>query len=90
MLAVFERLAQNVEHVPMKLGQLVQEEDAVVRETDFPGTRCRTAPDEAGIGNRVVRSAERSGGDQSIFLGKEPGDGVNLRGFDCFFEGHGR
>ena len=46
---LFEGLAQRLEHVPAVLRQLVQEEDAAMRETGFTGTQPARAPsaDEA-------------------------------------------
>ncbi len=36
--ALFERLAQLLQHVAGELRQLVEKQDAIVREADFAGT----------------------------------------------------
>ena len=89
-LAVLERLAQHVEHVALEFGQLVQKQDAVVRQADFAGTRQRAAADQPRIGNGVVRRAERPGADQSVLLREQARDGVDLGGLDRFVEAHRR
>ena len=51
-------LAQALEHRSTKLGELVEEQDPVVREARFTGLRWHAAADEAGGCNAVVRGAE--------------------------------
>ena len=41
-----------------KFGQLVEEEQAVVRQRDFAGARHDAAADEPGVGDGVMRRAE--------------------------------
>ena len=53
--ATFERLAQGFEHAPIELGQLVEEQNALVRERDFARTRHAAATDERRGRRRVVR-----------------------------------
>src|SRR5262249_31329528 len=60
-VAVFQRLAHYFEHVAPELRQFVEEEDTVVGKRDFAGLRDGSAADETGIGNRVMRRAERTG-----------------------------
>lgn len=45
---VFKRLAHDFEYVAGKLGQLVEEEQAIVSKGDFAGTRNDSTPDESG------------------------------------------
>jgi hypothetical protein len=61
-LAGLERLAQRVEHVGQELGQLVEEEDAEVRERYLAGTRLGAAADQSGHAGRMVRRAEGAAG----------------------------
>ena len=58
--ALLERLAQAFEDVAAKLGELVEEENAVVRERQLAGARPRPAAEEAGGGNAVMRRAKRA------------------------------
>src|SRR5208283_1334518 len=55
-----ERLAQGVERLRLELGQLVQEQHAVVRERNLAGPRLRAAADERRHGGGVVRRAKRT------------------------------
>jgi len=89
-VAVFERLTHDFEDVAGKFGQLVEEEDAVVSQGDFAGTRDDAAADEACVGNGVVRSAEGALGDEPGFGIEDAGDGVDFGGLEGFFEGEGR
>ena len=59
-MAVFEGLAQHFEDVAPELGELVEEEDAVVGQGDLAGPRDCAAAGEAGVGDGVVRRAERA------------------------------
>ena len=52
----FERLAQHFKHVAREFGQLIQEQDAVMRQADFArARRSRAAADEPGVRHGVVR-----------------------------------
>src|SRR5438477_12002965 len=79
--ARFERLAQHLEHRAVELRQLVEEEDAMVRERDLPRPRRRAAADERHGGGRVMRRAERT---QPEELRTEHSfrDGLYRRGLD--------
>ena len=64
--AFFERLAQRVEHDGRELGQLVEEERAVMRERDLARAGARAPPaDERDRRCAVVRRAERAGADET-------------------------
>jgi hypothetical protein len=89
-VTVFERLAQDFENVAGKLGELVEEEDAVVGEGDFAGAGNGAAADEARVGDGVVRGAERPLGNESGFGVEDTGDGVDLGGLEGFVESEGR
>ena len=62
-VAVFQRLPHDLEDVAPEFRQLVEEKDAVVREGDFTGFGYGSAADQTGIGNRVMRRAKRTRGD---------------------------
>ena len=56
--AVLERLAQRVEHVAVELGQLVEEQDAVMRLRHQPRPQGRAAAHHGRVGGRVVGAEE--------------------------------
>ncbi len=56
--SLLERLAQRLEDVPAELGQLVEEEHAVVGEAHLARPRDGPAAHEGGVARRVVRAAE--------------------------------
>ncbi len=58
-VAVLERLAERLERVAAELGQLVEEEHAVVREADLARTRERPAADQPGV--EMVACGARNG-----------------------------
>ncbi len=58
--AILERLAQGLEHVAAKLGQLVEKEHAPMGERDLARTRRRAAAEQAGGGNGVMGRAKRA------------------------------
>ena len=62
--AVLQRLAQRLERGARELGQLVEEEHAVMGEARLAGYRDRAAADQAGGGDQVMRRAERALGHQ--------------------------
>jgi hypothetical protein len=64
--AQLHRLAEHLEDVAAELGDLVEEEHAVVGEGHLAWPRERATSGEAGGRDRVVRCAERSSGDQSL------------------------
>lgn len=57
-LAVLHGLPQGLQHVVGKLGELVQEEHALVRKGNLAGKHRTAAPDEAAGGDGVVGSPE--------------------------------
>ena len=88
--AVFERLAHHLEHVARKLRQLVQKEHAVVRQRNFAGARNDAAADQPGVGDGVVRRAERALRHQPGRGIEHAGDGMNLGGLERLFKGERR
>jgi len=79
-VTIFQGLTQGVEDVAVELGELVEEEDAVVGETDLAGPRNVSAPDEAGIGYAVMWGAERPCGYEGLVGAQKARNGVDLRG----------
>src|SRR5262249_9090345 len=57
--AVLERLAQRLEDMLLKFRELIEKQDATMRERDFTGMRRRAASDQTRDRDGVVRSAER-------------------------------
>jgi len=60
LFATFQRLAQHLEHVTAELRQLVEEENAVVRQRDFTRPRHRPAADQRLRRRRMMRRAHRT------------------------------
>ena len=56
---LLDRLPERLERGPPELRQLVEEEDAVVRERGLAGPWDRAAADQPGVRDGVVRRAER-------------------------------
>ena len=84
---ILERLAHDFEHVAREFRQLVEKEEAVVRERYFAGARHDAAADEAGVGDGVVRRAKGPLRDEARAGFEHAGNGVNLGGFERFFKG---
>ena len=76
-LPVLQRLAQRLQRRPRELRQLVEEQDAVMGEARLPRAGMRPAADEAGRGDRVVRSAERPLGDEASTATAQAGEAVD-------------
>ncbi len=88
-MAVLQRLAQNLQRAAFELGQLVEEEHAVVREGDFAGAGNRAATEQADVGDGVVRrahgaTAENGGAGECL-----PGGGVDAENLQRLVEGGG-
>ena len=84
--AVFEGLAEDLEDVAGELGELVEEEQAVVGEGDFAGAGDHAAADEAGVGDGVVGRAEGTMRDEAGVFIEDAGDGVDLGGLEGLFK----
>src|SRR6185503_2339518 len=86
---VLERLAQRLEHVLLKLGQLIEEENPEVGERDLARMRRTSASDEARYRDRVVRRAERAAAHQLAVSGEQARDGPDGRRLDHFLATEG-
>ena len=73
-----------------KLGQLIEEEQAIVSEGNFAGTGNDAAADESGVGDGVVRRAEGTLGNEAGRGIEHSGDGVDLGGLERFFKSERR
>ena len=63
---VLHRLAERLEDITAEFRQLVEEEDALVRQGDFAGRQVRAAADHPGIRHGVVRCPERRSAAQLV------------------------
>ena len=78
--AFFERLAQHFEHVARELREFVEKKHAVMRETDFTGTRVAdTTADQRRVGDRMMRRTERPRGDDRRPGRKQSDDRMDFR-----------
>src|ERR1035437_1894294 len=57
-LPVLDRLAERLQRDPVELGELVEKQDAIVRQSDFPWREMRAAADHGGVRDRVMWRAE--------------------------------
>ena len=80
--AVLQRLAQRLQRRARELGQLVEEQDAVVGQARLAGRGHAAAADEADGGDQVVRRAERPLGAPARPPRCMPGDAVDARHLD--------
>jgi len=82
--AVLQRLAQTLECIPAELGELVEEQHAVVRERDLTGTQeRRAAAEQAGERHGVMRGPERTRREHAAFP-QESRHRVELRRLERF------
>src|SRR5262249_12246165 len=76
---VLERLPQCLEHWSRELRQLVEQEDAPVRERDLAGSWAWPSTDDRRRRRAVVRRSERRLGDERTLRRKEADDRVDAR-----------
>jgi hypothetical protein len=86
---IAERLAQDLEDMALELGQLIQEQDAVVRQRHLTGHGQLTTADHADIGNGMVRRAKGTRGDDGGVAAGPAGDTVGASGVQDFGQRHG-
>ena len=75
--AVLQRLAQHLERIAGELGQLVQKQHAVVRQTDLAGAGDRPAAHNGCRADAVVRAAEGPLPDKPRAAAQQPGHGID-------------
>ncbi len=79
---ILQGLPQRLENVPSILRELVQEQDALVRQADFSGSGDRPSSHEAGVTHRVVGSSKRPPHQKRAPGRHEPRDRMDLRDLD--------
>ena len=74
----------------MKLRKLVQEQHAIVRETDFTRSRLAGSSQQPGIRNGVMRTAKGPARDKPMLAIEQSTNAMHLGGFDRFPQGERR
>jgi hypothetical protein len=82
--AVFERLPKRFERRPAQLGQLVEEQNAVMGEADFAGANGIAATDERDVADRVMGRPKWSLTEQMRLRANEPRHTVDDHHFEPF------
>jgi hypothetical protein len=85
-----ERLAQGLEDMALELGQLIQEEEAVVHQGHFPRQEQLTAADQVHSGDGVVRGPERARDDEGGAPTRQAGGARDAGGLPCVRQAHRR
>jgi hypothetical protein len=85
---ILERLTQHFEHIPLELGKLIEEEDAVVGQRHLAPQGHLAAADTPHIGNGLVGSAKGSHGDKGGAPPRKAADAMEAGGLDGFGQGH--
>jgi hypothetical protein len=89
--SILEWLAQGLQDTAVEFGELIQEKNAVVRESDLPRPReAVSSSDHPCVGDGVVRGAERWLCYQRGILSKEPCDTIDPCHIEGLIEGEGR
>ncbi len=87
---LLERLAEDLEDMALELGQLIQEQDPVVRQRHLPRHGQLAAADQPHIRDGVVRGPERARGDEGGAPTGEAGDAMDAGGLQGFCQAHRR
>jgi hypothetical protein len=87
-LGILEWLPQDFQHAAAKLRQFVEEQYAVMCQTDLPRPRNGAPTDESSVRGRVVWRPERARRHQCPLAVQQPGNTVDLRCFNRFFKAH--
>ena len=83
--AALQRLAQRIEYPRIELRELIEEEDAVVRQRDLARLGAQSAADQRRHTGRMMRSPERPlAGERAV------GDFAGDRGNHRYFQEFGR
>jgi hypothetical protein len=82
--AVLERLPKRLERGPLELGQLVEQQDAVMREARLTWARPGAAADDCRGGGAVMRRPERPARDQRPLRWKDARDRVDAHHLERF------
>ena len=79
-LAVLERLAQRIQHPRIELGQLVEKQDALMRQRDLAGFGAQAAAGQRRHAGGMMRATERPPRRQRA-VADFTGDGSDHRDF---------
>src|SRR5258708_29851481 len=83
---VLKRLPENFQNIPLKLGELVQKEQAMMGQAYFAGARYCAPADQARVRNCMVWSAKRTGTNQTHAWLEHSGNAVDLGRLDSLIE----
>ncbi len=75
--AVLERLAESFQDRAWKLGQLVEQQNAAMRERDLAGAWPRSATDHGRSRRTMMRCSKRRHGDERALRRQKPAHGVD-------------
>ena len=81
-MSFFERLAHGFQNAALELRQLVQKQNAVVRERDFPRRGIDVAAQQSGVRSGMMRRAEGAPRHQRLPGREQADDAVNLGCFE--------
>ncbi|GIS60429.1 MAG: hypothetical protein CM1200mP2_26540 [Planctomycetaceae bacterium] len=73
-LVLFERLPHYLQRPPVEFGQLVQEQNSVMRQADLSRRRTAATSHQSRLADRVVRGAEGTGQHQGASRGQPSHD----------------
>ncbi len=77
--AAFERLTKDLQDIPVKLGELVHEQDAAVSERYLAWARRGSSADDGDAGSRVVRVPEGAPLHHGLSVRQQAGSTVHSR-----------
>ena len=87
---LLERLSQDLEAMALKLGPLIQAQNAVMRQEPLPQHGHLPAADHAHIGDGVMPGAKRTGDDDGGAPTRQAGDAVDPGGLPRCRQAHRR
>jgi hypothetical protein len=82
--AAFQRLTKHFQHVSAELRQLIEKQNAMMRQRHFARARNGPAPDQRLGCRRMVGRPHRPLVHQRNAIGQQSQRGVNARGFQRF------
>jgi hypothetical protein len=89
-MSVFQGLPQSFKGVSPELGELVQEEHAVMGEAHLPGSGNPSTPDQPPIADGVMGSSEGPAPQQRLAGSQDTGDRMNSGRLQGLLECHRR
>ena len=87
---LLQRLPQDLQDMAAELGELIQEEHAIVGQRHLAWHRHVAATDQPRIRDGMVGRTKGSSGDQRRTVSGQAGDAVDARGLNGLGEGHHR